>query len=230
MTGTGRANSIGLCHDSWEEGEMKIVLCYGDSNTWGSDPETGERFAPDVRWPGVLARDLGDGFRVIEEGLPGRTTVRDDPIEGAHKNGRTYLRACLESHKPIDLVTLMLGTNDLKERFAASASDIAQGAASLADEILRSGCGPEGGAPVVLLISPPPVGRLAEMAEMFEGSEEKSGRFAGHYRRFADQYGCGFLDAGAVIASSDVDGVHLEADEHRKLGEAVAARVEKILG
>ncbi len=193
---------------------MKIVLCYGDSNTWGSDPETGERFAPDVRWPGVLARDLGDGFRVIEEGLP----------------GRTYLRACLESHKPIDLVTLMLGTNDLKERFAASASDIAQGAASLADEILRSGCGPEGGAPVVLLISPPPVGRLAEMAEMFEGSEEKSGRFAGHYRRFADQYGCGFLDAGAVIASSDVDGVHLEADEHRKLGEAVAARVEKILG
>ncbi|MBA2511141.1 MAG: SGNH/GDSL hydrolase family protein [Rubrobacteraceae bacterium] len=209
---------------------MKTVLCYGDSNTWGSDPETGERFASHVRWPGVLARELGDGFRVIEEGLPGRTTVRDDPIEGAHKNGRTYLRACLESHKPLDLVTVMLGTNDLKARFAASASDIAQGAASLAEMVLMSGCGPEGGAPVVLLIAPPPVGRLTDLAEMFEGSEEKSERFAVHYGRFAEQNGCGFLDAGAVIASSDVDGIHLEEDEHRKLGEAVAARVERVVG
>lgn len=209
---------------------MKTVLCYGDSNTWGSDPETGERFASDVRWPGALARELGDGYGVIEEGLPGRTTVRDDPVEGAYKNGRTYLRACLESHKPVDLVTVMLGTNDLKERFGASASDIAQGAAVLAEMTLRSGCGPEGGAPVVLLIAPPPVGKLTDMAEMFEGSEGKSARFAVHYQRFAEQHGCGFLDAGAMIASSDVDGIHLEAGEHRKLGEAVAARVEKILG
>lgn len=209
---------------------MKTVLCYGDSNTWGSDPETGERFGPEVRWPGVLAQELGDGFRVVEEGLSGRTTVRDDPIEGIHKNGRTYLTPCLESHKPIDLVTVMLGTNDLKERFRASASDIAQGAASLAEEILRSGCGPEGGAPKVLLISPPPVGELTDMAEMFEGAQEKSARFAGHYRYFAEQYGCGFLDAGAVISSSDVDGIHLQAGEHRKLGEAVAARIGEILG
>ena len=209
---------------------MKTVLCYGDSNTWGADPGTGGRFAPDVRWPGVLARELGDGFRVVEEGLNGRTTVRDDPIEGVHKNGRTYLRACLESHKPIDLMTIMLGTNDLKERFGASASDIAQGAASLAEEALTSGCGPEGGAPVVLLISPPPVGKLTDMAEMFEGAEEKSACFAGHYGRFAEQYGCGFLDAGAMVVSSDVDGIHLGADEHRKLGEAVAKRVGETLG
>ena len=229
MTGPGGAESIGSGHGRREDG-MKTVLCYGDSNTWGSDPETGERFAPGVRWPGVLARELGDGFRVVEEGLSGRTTVRDDPIEGAHKNGRTYLRACLESHKPIDLVTIMLGTNDLKERFGASASDIAQGAASLAEETLRSGCGPEGGAPVVLLISPPPVAKLTDMAEMFEAAEEKSGRFAVHYRHFADQAGCEFLDAGTVIVSSDIDGIHLEADEHRKLGVAVAASIGKILG
>ena len=209
---------------------MRTVLCYGDSNTWGFDPETGERFAPDVRWPGVLARGLGEAFRVVEEGLSGRTTVRDDPIEGAHKNGRTYLRACLESHKPIDLVALMLGTNDLKQRFGASASDIAQGAASLAEEILRSRCGPGAGAPAVLLVAPPPLGRLTELAEMFEGSAEKSARFAGHYRRFAEQYGCRSLDAGAVAASSDLDGIHLEAGEHRKLGEAVAARVAEIFG
>jgi lysophospholipase L1-like esterase len=106
-----------------EERTIKTVLCYGDSNTWGSDPETGERFAPEVRWPGVLRQALGEGYWVVEEGLNGRTTVRDDPIEGAHKNGRTYLPACLEFHKPIDLVLIMLGTNDLKARFAASASD-----------------------------------------------------------------------------------------------------------
>lgn len=206
------------------------MLCYGDSNTWGSDPETGERFAPGVRWPGVLRGTLGEGYWVIEEGLGGRTTVRDDPIEGAHKNGRAYLRACLESHKPIDLVTIMLGTNDLKARFAASASDIAQGAASLAEMALRSGCGPEGGAPVVVLISPPAPGRLTEMAEMFEGAGEKARLFPAHYRRFAEQQGCDFLDASGIVASSDLDGIHLEAGEHRKLGEAVAEHVRSALG
>lgn len=206
------------------------MLCYGDSNTWGSDPGTGERFAPGVRWPGVLRGALGEGYWVLEEGLNGRTTVRDDPIEGAHKNGRTYLKACLESHKPIDLVLIMLGTNDLKTRFAAGASDIAQGAATLAEEALRSGCGPDGEAPMVVLISPPALGRLTDMAEMFEGAEEKSRRFPGHYRRFAEQYGCGFLDASEIIASSDLDGIHLEAGEHRKLGEAVAAHVRTALG
>ena len=206
------------------------MLCYGDSNTWGSDPETGERFAPDVRWPGVLRRSLGEGYWVIEEGLGGRTTVRDDPIEGAHKNGRTYLRACLESHRPIDLITVMLGTNDLKARFAASASDIAQGAASLAETALRSGCGPEGGAPVVVLISPAAVGRLTDMAEMFEGAREKSRLFPEHYRRFAEQHGLAFLDASEVVVSSDLDGIHLEAGEHRKLGKAVAASVRSALG
>ncbi len=159
---------------------MKTILCYGDSNTWGSDPETGDRFPEDTRWPGVVRRTLGDGYHVIEEGLPGRTTVREDPIEGEHKNGRAYLRPCLESHRPIDLVTLMLGTNDLKQRFGSSASDIAQGAASLAEMALRSGCGPGGGAPAVLLVAPPPVGRLTDMGQMFEGAGRKSFGVSGH--------------------------------------------------
>ncbi len=209
---------------------MRTILCYGDSNIWGSDPGTGERFPEEVRWPGVLRHELGDGYRVIEEGLPGRTTVWEDPIEGEHKNGRAYLRPCLESHRPVDLVTLMLGTNDLKERFGVSASDIAQGAASLAEMALRSGCGLDGGASVVLLVAPPPVGTLTDMARMFEGSEEKSLEFSEHYRRFAEQCGCEFLDAAEVIVSSDVDGIHLDAGEHRKLGEAVAARIGGVYG
>jgi lysophospholipase L1-like esterase len=108
---------------------VRTILRYGDSNTRGFDPEPGERFPEDVRWPGVLRTRLGDDYRVIEEGLSGRTTVWDDPIEGVHKNGRTYLRPCLESHSPVDLIALMLGTNDLKKRFGSSASDIAQGRA-----------------------------------------------------------------------------------------------------
>lgn len=208
---------------------MRTILCYGDSNTWGSAPRTGERFPWNVRWPGVLREELGDEYLVIEEGLSGRTTVRDDPIEGDHKNGRTYLMACLESHRPIDLVTLMLGTNDLKERFGASTSDIAQGAASLADMMARSGCGPDGGTPIVVLISPPAVATLTDLAQMFEGAEEKSSQFPEHFGRFAEQYGCEFFDASEVIVSSEVDGVHLDASEHRKLGEALASRIGEIL-
>lgn len=178
---------------------------------------------------GVLRGALGEGYRVIEEGLSGRTTVWDDPIEGAHKNGRTYLLPCLESHRPLDLVIIMLGTNDLKVRFGLNASDIAQGADALAEIALHSGAGPEGGAPQILLVAPPPVGRLTDFAEMFEGAVEKSGRFGERYLYNAGMLGCAFLDAGEVMVSSDLDGIHFEANEHRKLGEAVARLIQETL-
>ena len=208
---------------------MKTVLCYGDSNTWGYEPASGDRFPEDVRWPGVLARELGSAFRVIEEGLNARTTVRDDPVE-EYKNGKDYLRPCLESHKPLDLVIVALGVNDLKARFSASASDVADGAGVLVAIAQRSGAGPRGGPPAVLLVTPPPVGKLTELAEMFAGAEEKSRGLGRQYRRVADKHGCELLDAGDLVRSSDLDGIHLEAGEHRKLGEAVATRVKEILG
>lgn len=99
---------------------MKTIVCYGDSNTWGYDPVTMDRLPITQRWTGVLAQELGAGYRVIEEGLNGRTTVWDDPIEG-YKNGKEYLIPCLETHRPIDLITILLGTNDLKMRFSVSA-------------------------------------------------------------------------------------------------------------
>jgi lysophospholipase L1-like esterase len=99
---------------------MKTILCYGDSNTWGYIPGTGERYASHVRWPGVLQNALGNGYVIIEEGLCGRTTVWDDPIE-EYRSGKEYLIPCLKSHAPLDLVVLMLGSNDLKMRFAAPA-------------------------------------------------------------------------------------------------------------
>lgn len=208
---------------------MKTIVCYGDSNTWGYDPATRGRFGPDVRWTGVLARALGDGYRVIEEGLNGRTTNLDDPIT-LDRNGRVQLLPCLESHHPFALVTIMLGTNDLKQRFGRSASDIAESAAGLASLARNSPFGPDGARPAVLLIAPPPVTKLSAFDQMFAGAVEKSREFARYYREFAARNGFPFFDAGSVIVSSDLDGIHFEAGEHRNLGEALAATVRNIIG
>jgi len=207
---------------------MKRILCFGDSNTWGYDPVSQDRYARDVRWPGVLRQQLGAGYEVIEEGLNGRTTVWNDPIEG-YKNGRDYLIPCLETHRPLDLVIILLGTNDLKKRFSLSAYDIAQGAGVLVGEVQRSAAGYAGMAPPVLLLAPPPVVRLSGFAEMFEGAGEKSQRLGMHYQQVAEQLACAFLDTSTVIVSSEVDGIHFDPDEHRKLGEAVAANVRSLL-
>jgi lysophospholipase L1-like esterase len=207
---------------------MKTVLCYGDSNTWGYDPATKDRFARDERWPGVLRQELGEEYWVIEEGLGGRTTVWDDPIEG-YKNGKEYLIPCLGSHQPVDLVIMMLGTNDLKKRFSVSAYDVANGAGVLVDVVHKSAAGPNGGAPKLLLMAPPPVVRLTEFAEMFEGAEAKSKKFSEHFHRVAQEQGCELLDTAQVIVSSDLDGIHFDKGEHQKLGRAVAARVREIL-
>lgn len=207
---------------------MKTILCYGDSNTWGYDPATQTRFPRDIRWPGVLRSELGEGYIVIEEGLNGRTTVWDDPIE-LDKNGATYLRPCIQTHKPFDLVIIMLGTNDLKTRFNLPAYDIASGAGVLVDIVKKSDTGIGGEAPEVLLIAPPPAVELTGFAEMFEDAVEKSGGFARHYRRISNEKGCHYLDAGDHVESSPLDGIHLEVDMHTRLGKAMAAKVREIL-
>ena len=206
----------------------KTILCYGDSNTWGYDPATEDRFDRHTRWAGVMRDVLGDDYWVIEEGLNGRTTVWDDPIEG-YKNGHSYLIPCLETHKPIDLVIIMLGTNDLKVRFFLPPSDIAKGAGVLVNTVQKSDTGRNEQAPPVLLLAPPVVVKLTEFEEMFEGAEAKSEKFSQHFREIAQEYGCHFLDTAQVIRSSPLDGIHFEAAEHRKLGEAVAAKVREIL-
>jgi lysophospholipase L1-like esterase len=208
---------------------MKTILCYGDSNTWGFNPATKERYGRDIRWPGVFRNALGEGYLVIEEGLNGRTTVWDDPIE-EYRNGKEYLPPCLITHKPLDLVVIMLGTNDLKRRFSLSAYDIARGAGVLVEIIQRSDTGLNDQAPKVLLLAPPPVAKLTEFVDMFEGSEVKSQKLGHYYRQIAEELGCEFFDTSEVIVSSDVDGIHLDPEEHRKLGEAVALRVKEILG
>lgn len=206
---------------------MKTILCYGDSNTWGYNPLNEERYSREERWPGILRNELGDAFRIIEEGLNGRTTVFDDPIE-PFRNGLHYLIPCLESHRPLDLVILMLGTNDLKKRFSASAYDVGKGIRVLIEVILTSGSGPGGNAPKTLLVSPAPFEELTEKAEMFEGAQVKSRQLAGHFAQIAAEYRLAFLDAGRVIKSSRIDGFHLEVSEHLELGLAMTKSVHTI--
>jgi lysophospholipase L1-like esterase len=206
----------------------KRVLCYGDSNTWGHIPETGGRYGADVRWPGVLQRELGGGFIVIEEGLCGRTTVWDDPIEG-YKNGRQYLIPCLASHKPLDLVVILLGTNDLKHRFSLTAYDIAEGAGVLVDLVHASQVGPDNGRPTVLLLAPPPVSTLSDYADMFRGAVAESQRLAAQFARVAQLKGCALLDVDAILSCSPVDGIHFDPAGHLALGQAVAQRVRALL-
>lgn len=209
----------------------KTILCYGDSNTHGSlpvaVPEDFRRLAPDARWPGVMAAALGSGWRVIEEGHGGRTTVLDDPIDGANRNGLTYLPVALESHRPVDLVLLMLGTNDLLARYNLPAGDIAAGLDLLAGSIRASEEGPGGGAPGLIIMAPPPILETGCLAEMYEGGAAKSGRLAGLFVQIAQKLECGFVDAGQHIACSPVDGVHFEAAEHKVLGNVMADAVSK---
>jgi lysophospholipase L1-like esterase len=208
---------------------MKCILCYGDSNTWGYDPATRNRFDINSRWTRILGRLLGNGYEVIEEGLCGRTTVWDDPIEG-YKNGRDYLVPCLETHRPVDLVIIMLGTNDLKKRFSLQPGDIALGAGVLVREVLASHAGVQGHAPMALLLAPPPTAALTDLAEMFEDAGKKSAKFPEHFDRVARELGCAYLDTSEIIVSSPIDGIHFEAGEHRKLAEALADKVKELLG
>jgi lysophospholipase L1-like esterase len=210
---------------------MKTILCYGDSNTHGTAPmgdlDDDRRFGADERWAGVLRAALGSGWALVEEGLPGRTTVLDDPIEGANRNGLSYLAPCLESHRPLDVVTIALGTNDLKARFGMPPGDIAAGAGILVEGV-KSVLAAFGQTAKVLLIAPPPILEVGCLAEMFAGGAVKSRQFARYYQAVAARTGAAFLDAGAAIASSPVDGIHFDLPAHKLLGQAVAAAVRQL--
>jgi len=209
--------------------DPRTLLCFGDSNTHGTRPmadrDDRRRLGPAARWPGVCAARLAPAWRVVEEGLPGRTTVHADPIEGAHLNGLAGLPMALGSHAPIDLVVLMLGTNDLKARFAVPAEDVARGCERLVETVAASDAGSDRAPPALLIVAPPPILEAGWLAPMFAGGAAKSRGLAPLYAALADRHGAGFLDAGTVVASSPLDGVHFDADAHRALGEAVAQAV-----
>jgi lysophospholipase L1-like esterase len=210
---------------------LPVVLCFGDSNTHGADPGGGERFARDVRWPGVMAELLAGEAQVIEEGLNGRTTIWDDPFtEG--RNGRTYLLPCLRSHLPIDVLVLMLGTNDLKPLFRVEPYEVALGMQALVDIALASGCGPGGGPPRILVVAPPRLFDTTAQSDLwgFRGRQAAALELVPLYQAVAASRATAFLDAGALVRGDPADGVHLSAESHGILGRAMAACVRELLG
>ncbi len=209
---------------------MKHVLCFGDSNTWGFIPGTeGERYAFEERYPGIL-QGLAAGIRVHEEGLNGRMTGWDDPL-CPDRNAFAQIAAVLETHRPLDMIVVMLGTNDLKRFMGLEAVDCALALDALLERIVAARCGPAGGQPALLVVSPPHVVETSTpFGRKFEGAIPKSHAFAAAYAEIAMQRKCLFLDAATVAKTSARDGIHLEKAAHRQLAEAVAILVKKTLG
>ena len=204
---------------------MPILMTFGDSNTHGTPPITTrgvyERFDATIRWPSRVAARLGPGGSLGEEGLPGRTTRFRDPVMGDHMDGTLGLRIALNSHGPLDYMTLMLGTNDVKTRFGASPEAISAGIAGLLDMALGPEMAARHPALKVLLICPPAVQELGPLRAEFIGGAARSRALASNFAALARARGVGFLDAGIVLRTSATDGVHFESEGHAALAEAV---------
>lgn len=205
------------------------ILCYGDSNTWGYIPVTEARYPADVRWTGVLQTLLGDGYWVIEEGFNGRTTNLEDPDSPA-KNGLQYFYPCLRTHNPLDLIVLMLGTNDTKFKFHRSAEEIAADAELLLQEIQQTAWNKQGETPAVLLLAPPLVDdTVMEAREEFAGAGEKTARLPSLYQQLARRYGSRFADVSGWVSPSPKDGIHLEEKAHFKMAQELYSLIKALL-
>lgn len=211
---------------------MRHVLVYADSLSWGIVPMTRERLGFEARWPGVLelALDRADArVRVVEDCLNGRRTVWDDPFK-AGRNGLVGLAQRIEIHSPLALVILMLGTNDVQSMHPHTAWHAAQGIASLVTAIRQAPIEPGMPVPPVLVVVPPPITNpRGPLAPKFAGADTKSAGLAAAYREVAAALGCHVFDAGTVTTASRVDGIHLDADQHRVLGAALAEVVRPLL-
>ena len=204
---------------------MKSVVCFGDSNTYGYDPVTGDRFPETVRWTCLLQGLLGDGFKVIEEGLNGRTTVFEDPNDD-WKKGVDYIKGILCTHRPVDYLVIMLGSNDMKNIFNASPDAIASGLNEIVQKAEKVMDLKQGYVPKILIVSPPEISAdilTGPFSGSFnEAAIDKSRHLAEYYKKVADKHGCMFLDAKLHIKPSKEDGLHLDAEGHKGLAEAIA--------
>ena len=212
---------------------MDQILVYSDSLTWGIIPETRRRLAFRDRWPGVMEEALrraGASARVIEDCLNGRRTAFEDPVKPG-RNGLVGLEQRIEVNSPLELVILMLGTNDFQTAHAHDAADSARGMTALVEAVRRAPLEPGMPIPKVLIVAPPRIQNpKGSIAAKFEGATAKSVGLADAYDQVARQHGCAFLDAGRLITTSVVDGVHLDADQHETLGRALAGGSSAALG
>ncbi len=204
---------------------MEHILVYADSLTWGIIPNTRQRLTFDKRWPGVFELKLnksGYPVRVIENCLNGRRTVWDDPFKSG-RDGSLGLAQVIEMHSPLRLVILMLGTNDFQVTHHHNAWLSAQGTARLIRIIRQAPIEPDMPVPDVLVVAPPRIiAPKGMIASKFLGAEHRCVGLAEELEDVAVQEATYFFDAGSVTESSKVDGIHLDAEQHRVLGEAIA--------
>ncbi len=211
---------------------MQQILVYADSLSWGIIPTTRKRLAFEARWPGVMENKLnaqGKSVRVIEDCLNGRRTVWEDPFKPGRK-GLVGLAQRIEIHSPLALVILMLGTNDFQSMHSCNAWHVAQGIATLVTEIRQAPIEPGMPVPPVLVVAPPSIQiPKGPLAPKFLGGEAKWVGLADAYREVTAELGCSFYDSSTVTSASRVDGIHLDADQHLLLGEAIADVVRPLL-
>ena len=211
---------------------MQQILVYGDSLSWGIIPNTRRRLGFVERWPGAMEDLLiraGRSVRVIEDCLNGRRTVWDDPFKPG-RNGLEGLPQRVEIDSPLALVILLLGTNDFQSTHAFNAWHSAQGTASLVRAIRAAPIEPGMPIPPVLIVAPPPVRTpKGTIAPKFDGAADKGKNLALELEAVANELGCAFVDAGKIVTTSTVDGVHLDADQHLVLAHALARKVASLL-
>lgn len=211
---------------------MHEILVYGDSLTWGIVPDTRRRLPFGERWPGVAEAALlaaGHRVRVLEDCLNGRRTAWDDPFKPG-RNGRMGVEQRIESHSPLALVVLLLGANDFQSVHQLTAWHSAQGVAAIVTAIRQAPIEPGMPVPGILVVAPPPFRTLrGAIAQKFAGAADKSVGLVDALRDVASTLGCAFFDAGSVVTTSAVDGVHLDADQHERLGHAIARTMADLL-
>lgn len=215
---------------------MKTILCYGDSLTYGASPiKDGPRHAYEDRWPTALEARLGGKVRCIAEGLGGRTTVHDDWYANADRNGARILPTLLSSHWPLDMVIVMLGTNDIKPIHGRTALEASWGMRRLVEIIRGHAAGQRDTEPRIILVAPPVTMMATAHPEMmlhFDGPAaiKASSELAGFYRQRAEELGVAFFDAGSVATTDHHDGIHLDAANTRAIGDGLAPLVTQVLG
>lgn len=211
---------------------MQHILVYSDSLSWGIIPTTRKRLSYEQRWPGIMEISLcssGQRVRVIEDCLNGRRTVWDDPFKPG-RNGLVGLAQRIEIHSPLELVVLMLGTNDFQSMHEYNTWHSSQGILALVSAIRTAPIEPGMPVPQILVIAPPAIRTpKGPIAPKFEGSERKSVGLAIAYQKACKEAGCHFFDAGSVITTSNIDGVHLDLEQHLALGNAVSKVVKSLL-
>lgn len=211
---------------------MQQILVYGDSLSWGIVPGTRQRLTFNRRWPGVLEHELltrGHAVRMVEDCLNGRRTVWEDPIKPGRR-GLFGVGQRIEACSPLALVILMLGTNDFQAMHDSDVLKSARGLETIIQAIREAPIEPGMLVPPILVVAPPPmVEPRGTMAAKFQGGAERARGLSEAYGQVADRHQCQFLDAAKHVTCSAVDGVHLDADQHERLGLALVALVASVL-